>query len=73
MAPPLFKRTCGSLLVPGVCQANSESKSHFCGFFDHTPSWTYLELPQIDVGQFFDLLRFENQRQIKLTEFVNLI
>ena len=30
-----------------------------------TPTWTYLELSQMDVGQFFDLLRFENRSKLE--------
>ena len=31
----------------------------------YTPTWTYLELSQMDVGQFFDLLRFENRGKLE--------
>jgi hypothetical protein len=30
-----------------------------------TPTWTYLELSQMDVGQFFDLLGFENRGKLE--------
>jgi hypothetical protein len=31
----------------------------------NTPTWTYLELSQMDVGQFFDMLRFENRGKLE--------
>ncbi len=52
-------------MAHGVCCANSESKKPLLQLFDHTPTWTYLELSQMDVGQFFDLLRFENRGKIE--------
>ena len=35
------------------------------GLIVSTPTWTYLELSQMDVGQFFDLLRFENRGKLE--------
>jgi len=53
MAQPLFKRTCGSLQCPWILLPKPRIKKPQLRLFDHTPTWTHLELSQMDVGHFF--------------------